>query len=303
MAFGPALGRQIQILLRLFASRFAIRNTSHACRSQTNNSNPPGSIPNQLVITEFPQSVLEKIGSYVYLLRDPRNNEVFYVGKGVGNRVFHHVSEAIEMPTSTDKLDRIREIRGNNLEVDYRLVRHGLTEKEAFEVEAALIDFVGLAHLSNAVVGQRSSERGLMSVADVIGFYGSSPAQITEAAMLITVNRLYDRGMPADVLYESTRGKWVVGERRNQAKYAFAVFRGIIREVYRIDSWEVATEDDDPEIRKDWVSERNVDFQISGRRRWRFSGRVAHELSHYIGQTAENYIRRGAQNPIKYVNC
>jgi uncharacterized protein len=239
----------------------------------------------------------------VYLLRDPRTGEIFYIGKGIGNRVFQHVAEALQVFDPTDKLERIRDIHNEKLEVDYKFIRHGLTEKEAFEVEAALIDLMGLSRLTNSVVGQKSSERGLMSIADVLGFYGTSPALITEPAMLITVNRLYYRGMPPEILYESTRGKWVVGQRRNKAKYAFAIFRGIIRQVYEIDAWEVATENDDSEIRKDWVVERGIDFQISGRTRWRFTGRVAEELSHYVGQTAENYVRRGAQNPIKYVNC
>lgn len=38
----------------------------------------------------FSQSVIEKLKYYVYLLQDPRDNSVFYVGKGVGNRVFQH---------------------------------------------------------------------------------------------------------------------------------------------------------------------------------------------------------------------
>ncbi len=255
------------------------------------------------MILEFPQSVIEQIGSYVYLLRDPRSNEIFYIGKGIGNRIFQHVFEALQVFDATDKLERIREIHGSGLEVDYKLIRHGLTEKEAFEVEAALIDFVGLTRLTNAVAGQKSSELGLMSIADVIGFYGTSAAVIAEPAMLITVNQLYDRGMPPDVLYESTRGKWVVGERRNNAKFAFAIFRGIIRQVYEIDSWEVAVEEDDAEIRKAWVAERGIDLKVGGRARWRFAGRVAEGLSHYVGKTVENYVKRGAQYPIKYVNC
>ena len=38
----------------------------------------------------FSDYVAEQLKAYVYLLIDPRDDQVFYVGKGNGNRVFHH---------------------------------------------------------------------------------------------------------------------------------------------------------------------------------------------------------------------
>ncbi|CDF99459.1 Putative uncharacterized protein [Avibacterium paragallinarum JF4211] len=38
----------------------------------------------------FSTGVIEKIGYYIYCLVDPRNQNIFYVGKGKGNRVFQH---------------------------------------------------------------------------------------------------------------------------------------------------------------------------------------------------------------------
>jgi len=47
-------------------------------------------------ITEFSSEVIKKLAYYVYRLIDPRNGETFYVGKGKGNRVFHHVKGVLD---------------------------------------------------------------------------------------------------------------------------------------------------------------------------------------------------------------
>src|SRR5207302_11488149 len=94
-------------------------------------------------IAMFSPEVIEKLQHYVYRLIDPRNGETFYVGKGVGNRVFEHargergLSEDAEL---SEKLTRIRRIRRDGFEVAHVIHRHGLGQETAFEVEAALID-------------------------------------------------------------------------------------------------------------------------------------------------------------------
>ena len=237
---------------------------------------------------EFPVSVIERLGFYVYTLTDPLTSKVFYVGKGMGNRVFAHVNEAIESPSEADKIGKIREIHAHGQEVRYEIIRHGMAETEALEVESALIDFIGLADLTNQVSGHHMDVRGRMTVAEIIAAYQAKPISIAEPVLLIIVNRLFERNLSAERLYEITRGNWVLGVRRNRAAYAFAVFRGVVREVYRIHSW----------------------FQAQARTpeqkqqsRWRFEGEVAQELRHYIGGSVTAYLNPGAQNPVKYVNC
>jgi len=75
-------------------------------------------------IQEFPSSVVEKLEYYVYLLIDPEINQIFYIGKGVGNRIFAHVNGAIIDEIPSDKLDKIREIRAKGLEVKHIVHRH-----------------------------------------------------------------------------------------------------------------------------------------------------------------------------------
>lgn len=239
-------------------------------------------------IKEFPISVIERLKYYVYLLIDPINDEVFYVGKGTGNRIFSHLNSALSNPESSDRLDKIRKIQQNGIEVKHIVLRHGLAEKEAFEVEAAIIDYLGIKGLTNLKLGHESRERGEMNISDIIAQYAAKRIEITEPSILIRVNKLFRYGMTADELYEITRGNWVVGNRREKAKYAFSVYRGIVREVYKIHRWFRVPARGDHE---------------KTRMRWRFEGEIADELANYFAGDVRHYMSKRSQYPIKYLNC
>ena len=68
--------------------------------------------------TGFNQSVIDKLNYYVYCLVDPRNNRIFYIGKGHGNRVFQHALCAMTSTDETLKLQTIREIIQDGREVN-----------------------------------------------------------------------------------------------------------------------------------------------------------------------------------------
>ena len=108
------------------------------------------------MVSEFPKSVIERMGYYVYMLKNPLTNTIFYVGKGTGNRIFAHANAALEQSLNSDKLTIIRDIHAHHHQVIYEILRHGLTEKEALEVESALIDFIGLHELANKVTGHHT---------------------------------------------------------------------------------------------------------------------------------------------------
>ena len=243
------------------------------------------SITNLYSRTEFSNAVKEKLGYYVYFLRDPSNNEVFYIGKGKENRLFQHVLCSIENPESSDKISKIEEIHAKGNKVEHIVLRHGLSDDEAKLVEATLIDFVGKDHLSNVVKGYHSNDFGAKSPEEIEIMYGAKPCEIQEATLIININRLFKQTMTAEELYKATRASWVLGERRNKAKYAIASFRGIVREVYKIHEWEESS--------------------VNGKTRWGFEGSVAENdiREKYLHKSLEKYIKKGAQNPIKYVCC
>lgn len=85
---------------------------------------------------------------YVYDLVDPRDGRVFYVGKGKGNRLHHHVREAVNGKRSA-KCARIREIRAEGLSHDAVIVSRYWDEQEALDAEASRIAEIGLHNLTN----------------------------------------------------------------------------------------------------------------------------------------------------------
>jgi hypothetical protein len=256
----------------------------------------------------FAPGVSEKIGFYVYLLIDPLRADVFYVGKGIENRCFAHVVEArrTEAESIGDyaKLDRIRAIEKAGAQVRIDILRHGLNEREAFLVESAAIDLMGLPSLTNRVVGYEAAELGRMSVGNVNALYGAKPVEIAvqHRVVLIRINRLFDRGMSDAQLYEATRQWWRIGPRRRESgsawspQWALSVFGGIVRAVYRIEDWRPATDDD-----------INLGRGVAGR--WSFCGERDQTMEAiYLNGDVSSYLRgatsgRGSQNPMRFVNC
>lgn len=122
----------------------------------------------------FSPGVDEQIRCYVYALIDPRDDEIFYVGKGTRNRCFAHVAEASSTRKISvddyEKLDRIREIQNASQRVITTLLRHGLSDAEALLVESAVIDALGLQgrDLTNRVAGRETRLQGRMSVEEVM---------------------------------------------------------------------------------------------------------------------------------------
>jgi hypothetical protein len=242
------------------------------------------------MVTMFTDEVAVRLGFYVYRLIDPRNGETFYVGKGKGNRVFTHVWDelGVNEDALTEKLQRIREIRKDGFEVAHVIHRHGLDERTALEVEAALID--AYPEADNIAGGRSSGERGLMHSRQIIERYAAPEAVFRHAAILITVNRSVAEKAS---VYEAVRYAWKLDPKKaRKASLIMAVERGLIIGVFVADRWLAAT----PENFPGTVVERPG--------RWGFVGREA------ATDVAESYVRHrlpdamrkpGAANPVRYI--
>lgn len=89
---------------------------------------------------------------YVYTLTDPRTGRVFYVGKGQGERMYQHEKDARGGRVSR-KCTLIREILADGYSLRYATVSRHREEGEAYKAEAALIEEIGLANLTNIHTG------------------------------------------------------------------------------------------------------------------------------------------------------
>lgn len=231
------------------------------------------------------QSTIEKLGYYIYLLIDPENNKVFYVGKGKGNRINQHLLGALNNKThETEKIKKIRKIQNSGLEVKHVVLRHNLTQEEAFEVEGAVIDVLGKNNLTNIVKGHHAEDKGLMTLEDIKIKYEAEDAIIDDPVILINIKNLYQRNMTETEIYNATRKSWRISINRiKNSRIGCSVYRGIIREVFVIEQWLPS-----PEVEGKYM----------------FQGKVAPKdiKNKYINKSVSKYWKKGSQNPIKYVN-
>lgn len=239
----------------------------------------------------FTPEVIEQLQYYVYRLIDPRNGETFYVGKGKGNRLFAHVNDALknyegenlleqDEDDTSAKIKQIREIRSSGLEVIHIVQRYGLSEKEAFEVEAALIDcYPGLTNIQSGYSSDRGVNNAELLQRDLSYEKFEEPNDLKYCIIKINNYWLTECG---DV-YETVRKHWKVNLKRiSKVPYVLASRNGVILEVFEVEKWYKA--EDVPE-------------------RCMFDGKVApNEIrQHFVRKRLpKKYTKKGMASPILY---
>lgn len=236
----------------------------------------------------FPPGVSEHLGTYVYRLIDPRNGETFYVGKGKGDRVFQHARAAVNGDEVGDKLKRIREIRLSGFEVAHVIHRHGMDDKTAFEVEAALMD--AYAGLTNVAGGTGSGDRGAMHAREIISRYSAEEATFQHRCIVINVNQ--EAGQRS--LYDAVRFAWRISRTKAaKADFVLATLRGMIVGAFVPHEWLDATPANFPDL----AEGKGVKGRLG------FVGEEApgEVTKLYVGKRVpDSFRKKGAANPIRY---
>lgn len=134
------------------------------------------------------------------------------------------------------------------------------------------------------------------NVARAMSFQEPEAVAVEEPSLLVRISRLYEPGMSPQALYDTTRGVWVLSARRAMARYALAIFHGVVLEVYSIEEWHRAGTTQ--------YATRVIDVSRYGNR-WEFTGEPALEeiRSRYVGKSVAAYFKRGNASPVMYVNC
>ena len=235
--------------------------------------------------------IIRKLKWYVYLLSDPETNQIFYVGKGKGNRVFDHFRNLKKDDPKSKKIKEIQ-LQGKNPKIEFLI--HGINDEQTIKrIESSIIDLIDKNKLTNKIGGYESSDFGRMDLNQIIGKYSSKIFDVSEKVLLIKLSKTFRYNMSEIELYDYTRGIWIIGEnKRNQIDYVFCVYDGIVQETYKVVNWFPGGST---------FSVRNDKKEWKKMERWEFVGNISNEMrKKYRHKSVDHYFPKGSRNPVRY---
>lgn len=225
-------------------------------------------------MNKFSDKSIEELGYYVYSLTDPRDGKIFYIGKGCGNRVFQHCEAAIQGDEESLKLNLIRDIIASGGKVEHYILRHKLSEKEAFQIESVLIDFLTYPKfntervLTNIVSGHHQWDEGIKTVDEISAIYDCEKIQVNpgDHLLLVSLNQSFNDAKATGVyrrvnIYEKTRKYWKIQRSRaSKVDYVLGVYKGIVRSVLKVEgySWSLYDDEKNDSFKKERCSFHGV---------------------------------------------
>ena len=206
----------------------------------------------------------DAIQSYVYALEDPRDNKIFYIGKGVGNRVFEHAKDARKQnDASSEKLKLIKKIIKEGHDVKSYVIKYGLSDEEAISYEAVIIETLKkFGHdLTNIVAGHHT-ENLFLSTNEVERKFGFQKIRsLPKNSVILNINKSYKKGSSNAEIYTAAKQSWSIdAKKRNILRYVFVEYQSVIIAMFKDIDWYEVLEDEE------WIKKANQS-------KWGFKGK------------------------------
>lgn len=218
-----------------------------------------GMTPGNLGKRNFSLLEREKLSSYVYALKDPRDQKVFYIGQGNGNRLFEHFIEAenyLNNPSGipSSKIMRILDVWVAEEDVEWLILSsgHSSDDKNLLDsIESAIIDTLSKSQNGpalNAVSGPHST---FLSEIDLVQIDAPhiDPEEEYGAVFIFPIHGALADG---ENLYNATRKAWRVPEKYRSLHNAIAVG---IKEYISLSAYSI----------KEWIPHNETKYEFNGK--------------------------------------
>lgn len=204
---------------------------------------------NQNLQRNFDLRTQDELQHYVYALRDPRDRKIFYIGEGKGDRVFAHFNEAKDLLSIynnelSSKVSRIHEIWREDLDVEWFIIRHGMDQHIACEVEAAVIDALEASMNGSPlnIIRGNNTPRGILTPETIKVFTAPHVVPMKNITVFVfpIQNALKSQiEINENTVYSATKGDWnIASQYRNiENSYAVGLVSGFSKGAYKIAQW------------------------------------------------------------------
>jgi hypothetical protein len=192
----------------------------------------------------------EKLGLYVYVLRDPDSKKIFYVGQGQNNRLFDHFEDARrcleKKSTTTEKERQILEIWEKGKDVEWAIISHGLDPEKgkeiADQIESAVYDALKESKNEKPYNDNLTPHSTFLSSMDarMLGAKQVDPTEPYDVLFIFPIHKGLAEGR---TIYEATRKSWAVSPKfRDRPAFAVGLKNGISVGSFEIERWEESEE-------------------------------------------------------------
>jgi hypothetical protein len=196
---------------------------------------------------------IERLGKYIYTLRDPRDKKIFYVGQGTANRVFEHFNEAdainkqaVNLQIVSSKTLRILDIWKHEEDVEWIIIAYNLppTDFTADFVEAAIYDALLESQNGDTLNDFTPPRSTKLSSDEVIALAAEfvNPTIPIENVFIFPIQNAVNGGAS---IYDATRMVWYVNHANRNLQNSFSVGLKYAISIgsYQVDKWNTSVLD------------------------------------------------------------